>query len=153
MKHFAPIVAIASLLVGAAGCGDGERARNEAHLFLDRFEGMDIETPHDERERRTAELRALVLVHEDVARTRNACVDAHEALLRAENEHERASAELLEASAGNERAIPPEAAARIEAAIAASQSAIDSTRELFPRCEREVRALRTRFRPRRRSDG
>jgi hypothetical protein len=48
--------------------------------------------------------------------------------------------------------VPTEAAARIEAAIQESQEAIELTRELFPRCEREARALRLRFAPPRPSE-
>jgi hypothetical protein len=59
---------------------------------------------------------------------------------------------LLEASGGGAAQVPTEAAARIEAAIQESQEAIELTRELFPRCEREARALRLRFAPPRPSE-
>lgn len=136
------LVALAGLLVLSA-CED--RTRNEAMLFLTRYDALDLDAPLEERREAVADLRGLVLSSQEVISARDACAEAYEAEIRAEDRHAEATAQLLEASAGGAERVPTEAAARIEAAIQESQEAIERTRDLFPRCEREARALRTRF--------
>lgn len=114
-------------------------------LFLTRYEALDMGSPLEERRAAVRRLRELVLTSDEVRAARDACADAYEAEIRAEDRHAEATRQLLAASAGGAQTIPTEAAARIEAAIQDSQEAIDRTRELFPRCEREARSLRLRF--------
>lgn len=135
--------ALALLALTLAGCED--RTRNEAMLFLTRYDALDLDAPIDERRAAVTALRDLVLTSEDVVSARDACAEAYEAEIMAEDQHAQATTQLLEASAGGAENVPTEAAARIEAAIQSSQEAIERTRELFPRCEREARALRLRF--------
>lgn len=122
-----------------------DRARNEAMLFLTRYDALDLDAPLEERREAVSALRSLVLTNEDVVSARDACAEAYEAEIRAEDQHAQATAQLLEASGGGADSVPTEAAARIEAAIQESQEAIEDTRRLFPRCEREARVLRARF--------
>lgn len=136
------LLSLGALLVLSA-CED--RARNEAMLFLTRYDALDLDAPLEERREAVSNLRGLVLTNEDVISARDACAEAYEAEILAEDQHAAATAQLLEASAGGAERVPTEAAARIEAAIQSSQEAIERTRELFPRCEREARALRLRF--------
>lgn len=138
-----PIVLLCASGVALAGCED--RTRNEAMLFLTRYDALDLDAPIDERREAVRALRDLVVSSEDVVSARDACAEAYESEIRAEDQHAEATAQLLEASAGGAENVPTEAAARIEAAIQSSQEAIERTRELFPRCEREARALRLRF--------
>jgi hypothetical protein len=138
----ASLVSLGAWLVLSA-CED--RVRNEAMLFLTRYDALDLDAPLEERRESVSNLRGLVLTSDDVISARDACADAYEAEIRAEDQHAAATAQLLEASAGGAERVPTEAAARIEAAIQESQEAIERTRELFPRCEREARALRLRF--------
>jgi hypothetical protein len=136
------LVSLGGVLVLSA-CED--RARNEAMLFLTRYDALDLDAPLEERREAVSNLRGLVLTNEAVVSARDACADAYDAEILAEDQHAAATAQLLEASAGGAERVPTEAAARIEAAIQSSQEAIERTRELFPRCEREARALRMRF--------
>lgn len=143
-QRSAPI-AVALVLVSLALAGCEDRTRNEAMLFLTRYDALDLDAPIEERRAAVAALRDLVLTTEDVISARDSCAQAYEAEIRAEDQHAEATTQLLEASAGGAENVPTEAAARIEAAIQSSQEAIEQTRELFPRCEREARALRLRF--------
>lgn len=138
-------IAVALVLVSLALAGCEDRTRNEAMLFLTRYDALDLDAPIEERRAAVAALRDLVLTTEDVISARDSCAQAYEAEIRAEDQHAEATTQLLEASAGGAENVPTEAAARIEAAIQSSQEAIEQTRELFPRCEREARALRLRF--------
>jgi len=131
--------------VGVVCLACEDRTRNEAMLFLTRYEALDLDAPLEERRGAVEDLRGLVLSTEDVRSARDACAEAYEAEILAEDQHAEATAQLLAASAGGAETVPTEAAARIEAAIQQSQEAIERTRELFPRCEREARALRSRF--------
>jgi len=137
------LVLITAIALVSLACED--RTRNEAMLFLTRYEALDLDAPLEERREAVADLRGLVLSTEDVRSARDACAEAYETEIRAEDQHAEATAQLLAASAGGAETVPTEAAARIEAAIQQSQEAIERTRELFPRCEREARSLRSRF--------
>jgi len=146
--RIAPLAVAGALVLSA--CED--RTRNEAMLFLTRYDALDLDAPLAERRAAVSALRGLVLTSDEVIAARDACADAYEAEIRAEDQHAAATAQLLEASGGGAAQVPTEAAARIEAAIQESQEAIALTRELFPRCEREARALRLRFAPPRPSE-
>lgn len=133
------------LALGVISVACEDRTRNEAMLFLTRYEALDLDAPLEERRTTVASLRSLVLSSEEVRSARDACAEAYEAEIVAEDQHAEATAQLLAASGGGAETVSTEAAARIEAAIQQSQEAIERTRDLFPRCEREARALRVRF--------
>ena len=137
------ILLVLGLGLVSTACED--RTRNEAMLFLTRYDALDLDAPLEERRTAVASLRGLVLSSDDVRAARDACAEAYEAEIRAEDQHAEATAQLLGASAGGAETVSTEAAARIEAAIQESQEAIEQTRELFPRCERQARSLRVRF--------
>jgi hypothetical protein len=144
--------ASAALLVlslgGCSGCDDGT-ARNDAMLFLDRYQVIEIDQPAAERRPLVEALERLAITNVDVVRARDACVEAHVSLLDAEERHAAARHELLEAIGDEGREVPPEVAARIEAAIDESNAAIERSPALFSTCYREVRTLESRFRTRR----
>jgi hypothetical protein len=140
-------VALSLALLGTTitGCGEGDDARNEAMIFLTRYDDFATDAPREDRERGVAELRGLVLSNESVRAVRDACADAFDSVLRAEGQHTEATRMLLEASNGGAGEIPTEAAARIEAAIQESTEAIEASRTGFQRCQTGVQTLRTRF--------
>lgn len=139
------VLVYAALLLA---CDDG-RTRNEAMLFLDRYEVIQIDQPLAERRPLVEALERLALSDADVDRARDACVEAHRSLLDAEARHDDARHELVEAMGDDGREVPPEVAARIEAAIDESNAAVERSPALFSTCYREVRALESRFRRRR----
>ncbi|GAB4116559.1 MAG: hypothetical protein OHK0013_50130 [Sandaracinaceae bacterium] len=139
------LAALSALALAPLTTACEDRTRNEAMLFLTRYDALDLDDPIEERRAAVAALRGLVVSSDEVRSARDACADAYEAEIRAEDRHAEATAELLRASGGGADTVPTEAAARIEAAIQESQESIERTRELFPRCEREARALRLRF--------
>lgn len=144
----ATVLASGLVAVGVTSCGD-DRVRNEAMLFLDRYERIDQEQPPDVRRPLVEELRDLTLVTPDVVHARDACVDAHLTLLEAEERHATAREELLRATEGGDHPLEVDAAARIEAALSESNAAIERSPALFERCYREVRGLERRFHRRR----
>jgi len=125
-------------------CGD-DRVRNEAMLFLDRYEQIDRDSSVAVRRPLVEGLRTLTLLSPDVLHARDACVDAHSTLLDAEERHDAARDELIIATEGGDRPLEMDAAARIESAISESNAAIERTPALFERCYREVRGLERRF--------
>jgi hypothetical protein len=142
------LLAIALVVsVPACSCND-ERTRNEAMLFLDRFEEIDLDDPLEERRAAIDDIRGLALSDEDVLRARDMCVEAHDALIEAEDQHAAARHQVVVASTGGAE-IPPDIAEQVERAIDESGRAIERSRELFPRCTREVNALEARFHRRR----
>ncbi len=114
-------------------------------LFLARYDALDLDAPVAARRAAIDALRGLALSDEDVIAARDACVAAYETELHAEEQHASAMAVLLEASRGGAETVSTEAGARIEASIQESQEAIEATRELFPRCDRQARTLRLRY--------
>lgn len=144
---FALRFALASALLGTtlSACGEGDAARNEAMLFLTRYDDYATDAPREDRERGVRELRALVLTNEGVLTVRDLCADAFDAVLRAEAQHAEATQLLLEASHGGEGEISNEAAARIEAAIQESNESIEASRSGFQRCQTGVQSMRTHF--------
>lgn len=143
---------VLTLSLATIGCGGGDGGRNDALIFLDRYESIDIDMASEDRRPLVLALSELAIADEEVQRARSTCVEAHEALLRAEDQQAEARRRLLEASAGGAQEVPASAAREIETAIAASDTAIQSSRELFPRCQREVRALQARYRTRPRAE-
>lgn len=140
-------LALAAALLGTtlSACGEGDAARNEAMLFLTRYDDYATDAPREDRERGVRELRALVLTNEGVRTVRDTCTDAFAAVLRAEDQHGEATRLLLEASHGGEGEVSVEAQARIEAAIQESNEAIEASRTGFQRCQTGVQSMRTHF--------
>ena len=140
-------IALASVLVGSAlsACGEGDAARNEAMIFLTRYDDYTTDAPREDRERGVRELRSLVLNNEGVRTVRDTCADAFDSVLRAEAQHGEATQLLLEASHGGEGEISTEAAARIEAAIQQSNESIEASRTGFQRCQTGVQSMRSHF--------
>ena len=136
------------LALALAACDDG-RARNEAMLFLDRYQIIEIDQPFEERRPLVEGLERLAISDVDVDRARDACVEAHRSLLDAEERHASARHELVEAVGAEGAEVPPEVAARIETAIDESNAAIERSPALFSTCYAEVRALEGRFHRRR----
>lgn len=136
------------LLIGLVACDDG-RARNEAMLFLDRYQVIEIDDPLEERRPLVEGLERLALSDAEVDRARDTCVEAHRSLLDAEERHAAARHELVTAMGEEGAEVPPDVAARIETAIDESNAAIERSPALFSSCYREVRALESRFHRRR----
>ena len=126
-------------------CDDGS-TRNEAMLFLDRYQVIEIDQPAEERRPLVEALERLALSDGDVDHTRDTCVEAHRSLLDAEERHAAARHELITAIGADGAEVPPEVAARIETAIDESNAAIERSPALFSACYREVRTLEGRFR-------
>ena len=144
VSHSARRVAVAIVLACllCTACEDNER--NEAQLLIARLERIEEDSPLPVRQQELASVRSLGLSTPSVVRVRDACVRAHEALLTAEREQQAARAALERATtAGAE--LPPADAQRIAAAIARSDTAIASSRRLFPSCQEGKRALSLRF--------
>lgn len=140
-------ITIAITLLASCACDDST-TRNEAMLFIDRFEDVDVDDPLEQRRAAIASIRGLALTDATVIATRDQCVTAHEALIEAEDQHDIARHMLVESSGAGEREVAPEIAAQINAAIEHSDEAIARSRELFPRCTRAMSQLERRF-PRR----
>lgn len=155
MKVGAAVPAFLTLVVCAGvvavlvtQCDDGS-ARNEAMLFLDRYQVIELDQPVDERRPLVEALERLAIANTEVDHTRDACVEAHMGLIEAEERHATARHELVEAIGHEGREVPPDVAARIDAAIEESNAAIERSPALFQICYREVRALESRFHRRR----
>jgi hypothetical protein len=129
-----------------AGCGPD--ASTEARMFLDRLDGVDLDDPVAERQRRVTSLANLPLADATVKRARDVCVEAHRSLLEAEELHSNARVTL--ARHENAGDIPVTEQQRIERDIANSNTALTRARDLMGRCERHTRDLDNRFRRRRR---
>lgn len=129
-----------------------DAVRNDALLFLDRFDGLDIHDPLPSRRPLVDALASMPLASDEVDAVRRRCVEAHRTLLDAEEATARARALLDEASAGRRLEdvdLSVQARAEIESSIHASDAALERARHLFERCEDSVRRLRVRFRPQR----
>ncbi|MDQ3037473.1 MAG: hypothetical protein M3Y87_34075 [Myxococcota bacterium] len=153
--------AIAFVVLSSSGAlesspfgGGDERTRNDAMLFLARYDQLDVDDPIDQRRPLVESLEAMPFATPEVDRARDFCVDAHRALILAEERGIEARAAFDRASEGGrieEPDIPTETRASIESALTESNDALARAREQLPRCMREARDLGTRFRPRRRS--
>jgi hypothetical protein len=142
--RFAPIILACSLV--ACACDDTQ-TRNEAMLFIDRFEDVDVDDPLEERRTAIDGIRHLVLRDPTVSAARDQCVSAYDALIEAEDQHGLARHLLVGTFLpdGGEVPVPPDLAAQINGAIEHSDEAIARSRELFPRCTRAVGQLERRF--------
>ena len=143
-RRFAPVLALAAL---ALGCEPD--ARNDANLFLDRIQRIDLDDPLETRRTRVASLATLPVEHPQVWSARDACVDAHQAIIEAEESSARARGAFE--GYDSEDAIPVVERQRIEREIQASTRAVERSRGLFSRCHRLTRDLELRYRHRTRS--
>ncbi|MCA9615323.1 MAG: hypothetical protein R3B99_24690 [Polyangiales bacterium] len=138
------LVAVGALLCALAGCGGDEA--NEARLFLDRYDGLDVNVDDlVERRRRIETLGRLAIANERVEGVRDACLQMHQALLEAEEqqaEARRLVAQLEAAAPGEAR---PEDAAAAEAALTASTEATLRVRGLRSGCDEGLADLRARY--------
>lgn len=137
---FGPVL----LLVVAAGCGPDEG--NEARLFLDRYEGLDVNVDDlGERRRRVASLERLAIASERVQGVRETCLSMHEALLEAEEQQAEARrlVTVLERSAPESRTA--DAVASVDHALTRSADAATRVRALRPECDEKLADLRARF--------
>jgi len=114
-------------------------------MVIDRYDTIDQNDPPDVRRPRVTDLAALSVSNQDVVRARDTCVRFHEALLGAEHSQRRARLDLEAATRVDEHHIDPDVARRISQSIRESEAAIRRARELFPRCDSEMRGLRDRF--------
>jgi hypothetical protein len=145
------LVAVGALAVMLFFASQGGGERNDALLFLDRYEGLDVDDPIAERRDRIRRIAAMPLATRSVDEVRDLCVSAHETLIRAEERGAEARAIFDRATAGGvaEGDIPVEQRASIEAALEESNDALASARESMPRCMAGVRTLELRFAPQR----
>ena len=151
-RHLIAIgLAVAAVVVGIAIASQGQSGdgRNDAMLFLDRIEGLDVEDPIEERRAQVGVLAGLPLHAESVVEVRDLCVSAHSTLIRAEDRSAEARSLFDEASAHGTIEVSTEIAARIEDAIADSDRAIEEARTMLPRCMQRVETLRSRYTSRR----
>lgn len=140
---------IAFVALALAGCEPD--ARNDATIFLDRVQRIDLDDPLAERRRLVASLESLPLTAPEVTRARDTCVEAHRAILSAEELTQGARAELERHE--DEAAIPLVTRQRIEADIRRSNELIERSRGLFDTCHRLTRDLEVRYRSRRTRGG
>ena len=143
--------AFALLAVTLLGCEPD--ARNDATIFLDRVQRIDLDDPIAERRRNVESLASLPLSAPEVQRARDACVEAHQTILDAETLTTSARAEVERYE--DESQIPITARQRIEADIRRSNGLIERSRSLFDTCHRLTRDLEVRYhseRARRASD-
>lgn len=141
MKNLS-ILTLAALLVA---CGPDEQ--NEARLFLDRIEQLEVDAL-DERRRRIDALANLPLESERVKTVRDLCVPMHEAVWQADDGTQavRQIADELERLPREERT---DRSTEIEAALEQSESAVARVAELREPCAAALAELRARHSPRR----
>ncbi len=125
-------------------CGSDET--NEARLFLDRYEGLDVNVDDlDERRRRVDALERLAIASERVRGVRETCLAMHSALLEAEVQQ----AEARRLVTALERAAPEsrteDAVAAVDQALTRSADAATRVRALRPECDEKLADLRARF--------
>ena len=142
MRRVIPILVLCSIAVGCE-----PDARNDANLFIDRIEVIDLDDPVEDRRERVDALAALPLASVEVQTARDACVEAHRAILEAEDLHARARAAVVDHA--DEGALSITERQRIENDIQQSNRAIARSRDLFSRCHRLTRDLDLRYRSRR----
>lgn len=135
---------IAVALVAALGCEPDPR--NDANLFLERVQRIDLDDTIAARTAMVDSLEALPLGAPEVTTARDTCVSAHRAILSAETLHARARAAVAAGEGTMDRA-------RIERDIQESNRQIERSRPLFTRCHRLTRDLDVRYRSRRAAGG
>ena len=99
------------LVVVVTGCPDGEE--NEARLFLDRYDAVDVDDLR-ERRRRVDALRALNIQTEEVRNAQRVCGEMHNSLVEAEEASARARQLLDQLAPEAESETAPEPAAESE---------------------------------------
>lgn len=135
----------AGVVLVASGCEPDPR--NDAHLFLDRVQHIDLDDPIEERRRRVDSLATLPVTAEVVRSARDACVEAHRAIIEAEEAS--ANAREVYDQYPDEASIPLTERQRLESDIRTSGRAMDRARNLFTRCHDRTNDLRLRYRSRR----
>ncbi len=138
---------LAFALVALALLGCEPDARNDATIFLDRVQRIDLDDPIADRRRNVGSLASLPLSAPEVQRARDACVEAHQTIIDAETLTTGARAEVERYE--DESQIPITARQRIEADIRRSNGLIERSRALFDTCHRLTRDLEVRYRSRR----
>lgn len=134
-------------LGGIVACDGDARMREEARAFLSLYESTDYKAPIAERKRRLQALGQLVLVDQQVKRTRDQCLAAHRTLIEAEREQAEAAQALDQAIAGVEPGEPLSSSqtASIKAGIERADRALADARGRFELCEEGARSLALRF--------
>ncbi|MEZ4336807.1 MAG: hypothetical protein R3B82_09285 [Sandaracinaceae bacterium] len=141
----ARVASVALLAITLLGCEPD--ARNDATIFLDRVQRIDLDDPVAERRRNVESLASLPLSAPEVRRARDACVEAHQTILDAEGITSAARAEVERYE--DESQIPITARQRLEADIRRSNGLIERSRSLFDTCHRLTRDLEVRYRSQR----
>lgn len=139
------LATLALLVLALLGCEPD--ARNDAIIFLDRVQRIDLDDPLAERRRHVESLASLPLSAPEVQRARDACVEAHQTILSAEELTQGARAEVERYE--EESQIPIATRQRIETDIRRSNALIERSRALFDTCHRLTRDLEVRYRSRR----
>ena len=148
------LVGVGALAAVAFFVRGDDRTRNDALLFLDRYDRLDVDDSVDVRAPIVDELERMPFPSRDVDAVRDTCVDAQRTLLLAEARGVEARAIFDRATDRGRIAegdIPTETRASIESALAESNAALERVRPLMADCDEDVRQLRHRFQPRRRS--
>lgn len=148
------LVGVGALAVVAFFVKGDDRTRNDALLFLDRYDDLDVDDAIEQRRPLVDDIAALPFSSNEVDGVRDHCVDAHRTLIVAEERGVEARALFDRATDGGrvpEGDIPTDIRASIEAALGESNDALERVRPLMADCDDRVRRLRTRFQPRRRS--
>src|SRR5690606_37345474 len=78
------LVAVGALAAMLFLTRQDDRTRNDALLFLDRYEQLDVDDPIDTRRPLVEALAAMPFAAEEVDRVRDRCVEAHRTLIVAE---------------------------------------------------------------------
>src|SRR5688500_6938094 len=79
------LVAVGALAVLLFFANQDDRVRNDALLFLDRWEGIEVDDPLEERRTRIDALDRLGIGADEIDLVRDQCVAAHRTLIRAED--------------------------------------------------------------------
>lgn len=137
-----PILALLAL----AACEPD--TRNDAVIFLDRVQRLDLDDPIAQRRRLVESLSSLPLQASEVVSARDACVEAHETIIEAEELTANARQAVEEHE--DESSIPIVERTRLEADIRRSNRLLERSRSMFSRCHRLTRDLEVRYRSRRR---
>lgn len=148
------LVAVGALAAMLFLTRQDDRTRNDALLFLDRYEALDVDDPIDVRRPLVSALAEMPFAAEEVDRVRDGCVEAHRTLIVAEERGAEAR-EIFERATGGGRVpeseIPTDVRASIEAALAESNEALPRARAQLRDCMDDARRLQVRFQPRRQS--
>jgi hypothetical protein len=147
----AAVAALAFALLFSRGDGG---TRNDALLFLDRYQVLDLDDPIEERRRTVEALATMPFAADEVRAVRDRCVEAHRTLIRAEERGAEARA-IFERATDQGRIsddeISTDVRASIESALQESNESLPRARELLRTCMEDTRRLEVRFRPGRRS--